>query len=66
MFNFNYNYFVLYLDHFGILNQKSWMDYYFILITTIPISILAYLIFDKYKFKTIVDLGNHKWIINHK
>jgi hypothetical protein len=56
----------LYLDYFGILNQKSWMDYYFIGIVTIPISILAYLIFDRYKFKTMVDLGNHKWIINQK
>jgi hypothetical protein len=66
MFSFIYSDLIIFMDHFGILNQKSWMDYYFIIITTIPISILAYLIFDKYKFKTMVDLGNHKWIINNK
>jgi hypothetical protein len=63
---FNFDNLILYLDRFGILNQKSLMDYYFIIITTIPISILAYLIFDKFKFKTMVDLGNHKWIIGNK
>ena len=66
MFNFDFNDLFLYLDHFGILNQKSWMDFYFILITTIPISILAYLIFDRYRFKLLVNLGHHEWIVNHK
>jgi hypothetical protein len=66
MFSFDFSSLFLFLDHFGILNQKSWMDYYFIFITTIPTSILAYLIFDRYKLKIMIDLGNHKWIVRNK
>ena len=45
---------------------KSLLDLYLIFVIAIPISILAYLIFDKYRHKILVDLGQHKWIVRMK
>ncbi len=42
---------------------KSLFDIYLILAIATPVSILAYLIFERYKHKMFIDLGNHKWII---
>lgn len=45
--------------------SKSLFDIYLILAIATPVSILAYLIFERYKHRIFVDLGNHKWIIKH-
>jgi hypothetical protein len=47
-------------------SSKALLDLYAILAFAIPISLLFYLIFDRYKHKILVDLGHHKWIIKFK
>ena len=45
---------------------RSLLDLYLIFTITVPISILIYLIFERYRIKMFVDLGNHKWIVKLK
>lgn len=45
---------------------RSLLDLYLIFTITVPISILVYLIFERYRIKMFVDLGNHKWIVKLK
>jgi hypothetical protein len=42
------------------------VDVYFILTIVMPISIFAYYVLDRYKTKTFIDLGYHKWIVRNK
>jgi hypothetical protein len=47
-------------------STKALLDIYWIFVVAIPLSLLLYLIFDRYKHKILVDLGHHKWIIKFK
>ena len=52
---------------FGLQDgARSLLDLYLIFTITVPISILVYLIFERYRIKMFVDLGNHKWIVKLK
>jgi hypothetical protein len=54
-------------DTFGLQDGfRSLADLYLIFTITVPISILVYLIFERYRIKMFVDLGNHKWIVKLK
>jgi hypothetical protein len=55
------------IDTFGLQDGgRSLLDLYLIFTITVPISILIYLIFERYRIKLFVDLGNHKWIVKLK
>ena len=52
---------------FGLQTSgRSIMDLYLIFTFSVPVSILIYLIFDKYRHKILVELGQHKWIVRLK
>jgi hypothetical protein len=54
-------------ETFGLQDGgRSLLDLYLIFTITVPISILIYLIFERYRIKLFVDLGNHKWIVKLK
>ncbi len=56
-----------YTKTFGLQDgSRSLLDLYLIFAITVPISILVYLIFERYRTKLFVDLGNHKWIVKLK
>jgi hypothetical protein len=55
------------IETFGLQDGlRSLLDLYYIFAITVPISILIYLIFERYRIKLFVDLGNHKWIVKMK
>ena len=57
----------LILVRFGLQTSgRSIMDLYLIFTFSVPVSILIYLIFDKYRHKILVELGQHKWIVRLK
>lgn len=59
--------FLDYSKNFGLQDGgRSLLDLYLIFTITVPISILIYLIFERYRIKMFVDLGNHKWIVKLK
>jgi hypothetical protein len=49
-------------SNFNTLVQ-SLNDIFNIFLISVPLSLLLYLIFAKYKKWIVVDLGNHKWLI---
>jgi hypothetical protein len=56
-----------FVETFGLQDGgRSLLDLYLIFTITVPISILIYLIFERYRIKLFVDLGNHKWIVKLK
>lgn len=44
----------------------TWLDWGVIFIITIPLSMFLYLLKAKKRHHMLVDLGNHKWIIDEK
>jgi hypothetical protein len=42
---------------------KSAEDLYVIFLISVPLSLLLYLVFSKYRHWVLVDLGFHKWLI---
>jgi hypothetical protein len=56
-----------FLTRFGLqINSRSIMDMFLLFTFVIPASILFYLIFDKFRHKILVDLGQHKWLVRWK
>jgi hypothetical protein len=45
----------------GIL--ASLQQIYVIFLVSVPLSLLLYLMFSKYRHYILVDLGHHKWLI---
>lgn len=48
------------------LIEMTWLDWSVVLIVSIPLSMFLYLANNKYQHDMLIDLGQHKWIINHK
>jgi hypothetical protein len=42
---------------------KVQSEIYIAFLIAIPLSILLYILFNKYQHKILVDLGYHKWLI---
>jgi len=43
--------------------NKTIQDMYVVFLISVPLSLLLYLIFSRYRHWLLVDLGNHKWLI---
>ncbi len=62
MFNINYEIVIRKLGLNGGLTT-SLPQLYVIFLVSMPLSLLLFLMFTKYKHSKLVDLGFHKWII---
>ena len=64
MFNFFddiYNKYIrLYDDKFF---YKNLGEFYLLFLITVPLSLLLFLLFSRKKHKTLVDLGEHRWLV---
>jgi len=43
--------------------NKTIQDMYVVFLISVPLSLLLYLIFSRYRHWMLIDLGNHKWLI---
>jgi len=45
--------------------QKTLVEIFILFMISIPISLLLYLLFNRYRQKMLIDLGQHKWLIKN-
>jgi len=52
------------INIFGVESiNKTVQDMFAAFFISVPLSLLLYLIFSRYRHWTLVDLGDHKWLI---
>gem|GEM_PF-4101344 len=43
--------------------ENNLSQLYIVFLITVPLSLMLYLIFNKYQHQILVDLGDHKWLV---